>query len=187
MRIVAGKFKSKTIAAPQGGDIRPTSDRVRESLFNILANYFGPVMSECRVLDLFAGTGALGLEALSRGAEHVTFVDTGVEARALLRENTQTFGVAGQSRMLRRDATDLGQIQRIQPCNLIFMDPPYTMGLGEKALQVAWDGGWVAPEAIIVWEEKKGVEVIAPEGFEALDTRTYGDTSIHLFKAPATT
>lgn len=184
MRIVAGKFKSKTIAAPQSNDIRPTSDRVRESLFNILANHFGPVMSGCRVLDLFAGTGALGLEALSRGAEHSTFVDTGVEARALLRENIQNFGVAGQSRMLRRDATDLGQIQRILPCNLVFLDPPYATGLGDKALAAAFEGGWIAPEAIIVFEEQKGVEVAAPEGFELLDERTYGDTVIHLLKAP---
>lgn len=185
MRIVAGKFKSKAIAAPQSNQIRPTSDRVRESLFNILANYFGPVMSDCRVLDLFAGTGALGLEALSRGAEHVTFVDTGVEARALLRENIQNFGVAGQSRMLRRDATDLGQIQRILPCNLVFLDPPYAKGLGDKALAVAHKGGWIAPEAIIAWEEQKGVEISAPEGFDSLDERTYGDTIIRLFKAPA--
>ncbi|WP_027833661.1 16S rRNA (guanine(966)-N(2))-methyltransferase RsmD [Maritalea myrionectae] len=185
MRIVAGKFKSKTIASPQSDDIRPTSDRVRESLFNILANHFGPVMTGTRVLDLFAGTGALGLEALSRGAEHATFVDTGVEARALLRENIQEFGVAGQSRMLRRDATDLGQIQRILPCNLVFLDPPYAKGLGDKALAVAYEGGWIAPEAIVVLEEQKGVEVKAPDGFDLLDERTYGDTMIHLFKAPA--
>ncbi len=178
MRIVAGKYKGKKLFSPETDEIRPTSDRVRESLFNILANHFGPVYHEVRVLDLFAGSGALGIEALSRGAEHVTFVDTGVEARALLRENIQDFGIAGQSRMLRRDATDLGQVQRIPPCNLVFLDPPYGKGLGEKALRAAIDGGWVAEDAIIVWEEAKASELDVPSDIEELDRRTYGDTQV---------
>ncbi len=140
---------------------RTTSARLRigcgESLFNILANHFGPVMTGARVLDLFAGTGALGLEALSRGAEHATFVDTGVEARALLRENIQEFGVAGQSRMLRRDATDLGQIQRILPCNLVFLDPPYAKGLGDKALAVAYEADGSRPKLSWFWKRKRAL------------------------------
>ncbi|MGJ8529523.1 16S rRNA (guanine(966)-N(2))-methyltransferase RsmD [Maritalea sp.] len=178
MRIVAGKFRGKSLHSPETDEIRPTSDRVRENLFNILANHFGPTFHEVRVLDLFAGTGALGLEALSRGAEHATFVDTGVEARALMRENIQDFGVAGQARMLRRDATDLGQVQRIPPCNLVFLDPPYSQGLGEKALAAALAGGWIADDAIIVWEEAKSAEVTIPEGLTELDQRNYGDTKI---------
>lgn len=182
MRIVAGKFRGKKLHSPETDEIRPTSDRVRESLFNILANHFGPAFHEVRVLDLFAGTGALGLEALSRGAEHATFVDTGVEARALLRENIQDFGVAGQARMLRRDATDLGQVQRIPPCNLVFLDPPYNLGLGEKALRAALDGNWIADSAIIVWEEAKAAELTIPEGLEELDRRNYGDTQIAILE-----
>jgi len=182
MRIVAGKFRGKKLHSPETDEIRPTSDRVRESLFNILANHFGPAFHEVRVLDLFAGTGALGLEALSRGAEHATFVDTGVEARALLRENIQDFGVAGQARMLRRDATDLGQVQRIPPCNLVFLDPPYNLGLGEKALRAALDGSWIADSAIIVWEEAKAAELTIPEGLAELDRRHYGDTQIAILE-----
>lgn len=178
MRIVAGKFKGKKLFSPETDEIRPTTDRVRENLFNILSNHFGPVYHEVRVLDLFAGSGALGIEALSRGAEHVTFVDTGVEARALLRENIQEFGVAGQARMLRRDATDLGQVQRIPPCNLVFLDPPYGLGLGEKALRAALDGGWISDDAIVVWEEAKSSEIAIPDGLSELDRRNYGDTQV---------
>lgn len=182
MRIVAGKFRGKKLHTPETDEIRPTSDRVRESLFNILANQFGPAFHQVRVLDLFAGTGALGLEALSRGAEHATFVDTGVEARALMRENIQDFGVAGQARMLRRDATDLGQVQRIPPCNLVFLDPPYNQGLGEKALRAALDGNWISDDAIIVWEESKSAQMTIPEGLTELDCRKYGDTQIAILQ-----
>jgi len=178
MRIVAGKFRGKTLHSPDTDEIRPTSDRVRESLFNILANHFGPAFHGVRVLDLFAGTGALGLEALSRGAEHATLVDTGVEARALMRENIQELGVAGQARMLRRDATDLGQVQRIPPCNLVFVDPPYGKGLGEKSIKVAIEGGWVADDALIILEESKSAEIEIPAGLSEQSRRTYGDTQI---------
>lgn len=179
MRIVAGKFRGKQLLTPQSMDIRPTADRVRESMFNILNSRLGPNLDGLRVLDLFAGTGALGLEALSRGASFAVFVDMGTEARALVRAHIEDMGLGGQTKLLRRDATDLGPVEKFQPFNLIFLDPPYAQGLAEKALQSAITGGWIAPDATIILEERKGVELSLPNDLTVEDTRDYGDTSIH--------
>lgn len=178
MRIVAGKFRGKQLNSPTDDSIRPTSDRVRESVFNILSSRLGPVFTEKRVLDLFAGTGALGFEALSRGAAHVTFVDTGAESRGLIRDHIQAFGAAGITKLLRRDATALGTPGTFGQFDLIFLDPPYAQGLGEKALAELASNGWIAPGATIVWEESSDVEVTIPEGFELEDTREYGAAAI---------
>ncbi len=180
MRIVAGRFRGKTLQSPENADIRPTSDRVRESLFNILASRLGPDLSAARVLDLFAGTGALGLEALSRGASFACFVDNGVAARGLIRGHVEAFGLGGQTKLLKRDATSLGPIERFKPFDLVFCDPPYGKGLGEKALLSALEGGWLSDGALIVLEERKGVEVELPEGLQLMDNRDYGDTTIRL-------
>lgn len=182
MRIVAGKFRGKQLTSPQSQDIRPTSDRVRESLFNILASRIGPNFDGVRVLDLFAGTGALGLEAMSRGAAMCSFVDTGAEARGLIRGHVEAMGLGGKTKVLRRDADDLGRTQSFEPFNLIFLDPPYGKGLGEKALASARAGGWIADDATIVLEEKRGAEVELPEGFSVEDSRDYGDTTIRIIK-----
>ncbi len=178
MRIVAGAFRGKAIGSPPDDSIRPTSDRVRESVFNMLASRLGLDLGGARVLDLFAGTGALGLEALSRGASFAMFVDSGIAARALIRDHIESFGIGGRSKLLKRDATALGPIERFRPFNLVFLDPPYGKGLGEQALASARDGGWLAPEALIVLEEKKGVELALPAGFAVDDMRDYGDTTI---------
>lgn len=185
MRIVAGKFRGKAITPPKGDEIRPTSDRVRESLFNILASRIGPVFEGKRVLDLFAGTGALGLEALSRGAAHAIFVDAGIEARGLIRDHIQSFGVAGQAKLLKRDATSLGHVERFRPFDLVFLDPPYGKGLGEKALVSLRDGEWLSKDAILVLEERADVALDLPEGFVLEDTRKYGDTAIHILSVSA--
>jgi 16S rRNA (guanine966-N2)-methyltransferase len=137
------------------------------------------------VLDLFAGTGALGLEAASRGASGVVFVDNSVEARGLIRGHIEAFGLGGSAKLLRRDATLLGPVERFTPFDLVFLDPPYGKGLGEKALQSAIEGGWLAPGATIVWEEKKGVEVEPPEGFAIKDSRNYGDTTLRFLTGAA--
>ncbi|MEO0791040.1 MAG: 16S rRNA (guanine(966)-N(2))-methyltransferase RsmD [Pseudomonadota bacterium] len=180
MRIVAGRLKGREITAPDGRETRPTSDRVRQSLFNILEHGLDDFsLHAARVIDLFAGSGALGFEALSRGAESVIFVETGMDARAAIRENTTRFALAGQTRVLKRDATDIGPRPRGQPYNLVFLDPPYGQGLGEKALTAVIVGGWLAAGAIIVLEERKGVIVAWPDTCECFDTRTYGDTSVH--------
>ena len=123
--------------------MRPTADRLREALFNILMHAYGDPVTGARVLDLFAGTGALGIEAISRGAAYALFVDDGVEARALLRDNTESLGLGGVTRIFRRDATKLGPAHPLEPFTLAFLDPPYGKGLAEKALASARDGGWL--------------------------------------------
>src|SRR3569623_3542098 len=150
MRIVAGKFRGKTLLSPKDESIRPTADRVREAKFNILASRLGPSLDGRRALDLFAGTGALGREALSRGASNVVFVDIGAEARGLIRDHIEAFGAGGTTKLLRRDATDLGPAGSIRPFDLVFLDPPFGGGLGEQALASARAGGWLAREAAIV-------------------------------------
>ncbi|MHA6298461.1 16S rRNA (guanine(966)-N(2))-methyltransferase RsmD [Devosia sp. CAU 1758] len=183
MRIVAGKFRGKTLISPSDDSIRPTSDRARESMFNILCARLGPVLIGKRVLDLFAGTGALGLEALSRGAEHVTFVDIGAEARGIIRDHIEAFGAAGISKLLRRDATALGKPGTFGQFDLVFLDPPYNQRLGEKALAELAANGWLAPGATIVWEESADAEVTVPDGFILDDTREYGAAAVHFLTA----
>lgn len=176
MRIVGGQHRGRSLTAPKSQGIRPTGDRLRESLFNILAHAYGDPVSGARVLDLFAGTGALGLEALSRGAAFVLFVDDGAEARALQRQNVETLGVAGVTRIFRRDASKLGDAHPNEPFSLVFLDPPYGKGLAEKALASARDGGWLTQDALIVAEESKGAGFTAPDGFEEIERRDYDDT-----------
>src|SRR5206468_838844 len=142
MRIVGGRLRGRTLTAPKSRAIRPTTDRLRQALFNVLAHAYGDPISGARVLDLFAGTGALGLEALSRGAAFALFVDNGAEARALLRENVAALGLGGATRIFRRDATKLGAAHPLEPFSLTFLDPPYGQGLAEKALAAARAGGW---------------------------------------------
>src|SRR5262245_54723789 len=147
MRIVGGRLRGRALAAPKSQDIRPTADRLRESLFNILAHGYGDPANGARVLDLFAGTGALGLEAISRGAAFTLFVDDGAEARSLMRANVDTLGLGGITKIFRRDATKLGDAHPVEPFALVFLDPPYGKGLAEKALASARDGGWLASGA----------------------------------------
>ncbi|AVO38871.1 16S rRNA (guanine(966)-N(2))-methyltransferase RsmD [Pukyongiella litopenaei] len=179
MRIIAGRFRGRALAAVGKGDagahLRPTTDRVRESLFSVLTHL--DVLDGARVLDLFAGTGALGLEALSRGAAQVTFVDDGRAAAALIRRNVDLTGSAGDTALIRRDATRLGACAGAG-FDLVFLDPPYGRGLGHKALAAALAGGWIAPGALVVWEES--TEMAPPEGFALEDRRRYGDTHVTL-------
>jgi 16S rRNA (guanine966-N2)-methyltransferase len=178
MRIVGGRLRSRPIAGPKGSGLRPTADRLRESLFNILQHAYGDPVQGARVLDLFAGTGALGIEALSRGASFALFVDDGVEARALLRQNSESLGLGGISRIFRRDATKLGPAHPIEPFSLVFLDPPYSRGLAEKALVSARERGWLKRKALIVVEEALDAAFKAPEDFEELERRGYDDTEL---------
>jgi len=183
MRIVAGKFRSATIEAPKGLDTRPTSDRVRQALFNVLEHGAPHVEFErCRVLDLFAGSGALGIEALSRGATFALFIEDSADARAVIRRNVEALNLTGISKIFRRDATTLGPAQTLAPFDLIFCDPPYGKGLGEKSLQSAVEGGWAAEGAVVVLEERAGVETLLPGAFEIIDRRDYGETQIIIGK-----
>jgi 16S rRNA (guanine966-N2)-methyltransferase len=176
MRVVGGHLRGRALAAPQSQAIRPTADRLRESLFNILLHAYGDPLSGARVLDLFAGTGALGIEALSRGAAFALFIDESAEARALLRENVAALGLGGTSRIFRRDATKLGPVHPLAPFSLAFLDPPYGQGLAAKALASARAGEWFTPGALIVVEEAANAEFAAPEGFTEAERRRYDDT-----------
>ncbi len=176
MRIVGGRLRGRALAAPKSMAIRPTADRLREALFNILAHAYGDPVAGARVLDLFAGSGALGIEALSRGAAFVLFIDDSAEARALLRENVAALGLGGVSRIFRRDATRLGPAHPLEPFSLAFLDPPYGQGLAEKALASARDGGWFAPDALIVVEEATKANFAAPERFTEVERRRYDET-----------
>ncbi|HEY4981137.1 MAG TPA: 16S rRNA (guanine(966)-N(2))-methyltransferase RsmD [Pseudolabrys sp.] len=176
MRVVGGRLRSRPIAGPKSDGLRPTADRLREALFNILVHAYGDPVMGARVLDLFAGTGALGIEAVSRGAAYVLFVDDGVEARSLLRNNTETLGLGGVTRIFRRDATKLGPVYPLEPFSLAFLDPPYGKGLAEKALAAAHAGGWFVPNALVVVEEAADAGFAAPDGFTELERRRYDDT-----------
>ncbi|MBW8299301.1 MAG: 16S rRNA (guanine(966)-N(2))-methyltransferase RsmD [Hydrogenophaga sp.] len=181
MRIVGGEFRGRVLAAPKSNAIRPTTDRTRESLFNILAHAHPGVLDAPRVLDLFAGPGAVGIEALSRGAKSALFVENSVEGRSLLWQNIDALGLHGRARILRRDATDLGPASNIEPFQLVFADPPYGKGLGEKALFAAHAGGWLAPGAIAILEERADAQVIVDPVFKFIEERSFGDTKMYFF------
>jgi 16S rRNA (guanine966-N2)-methyltransferase len=185
MRIVGGRFRGRTIAAPGGGGTRPTADRTREAVFNILAHAeWSPGLEGRRVLDLFAGSGALGFEALSRGAAFALFVETDAAARGAIRDTIEALGLFGASRLHRRDATDLGA----KPAglgelfDLVFLDPPYARGLGEAALARLKHGGWISEGALAVFE-CGAEETPAPTGFELLDERVYGAAKVLFLRA----
>src|ERR1700760_4645279 len=183
MRVVGGRLKGRNLASPSSRDIRPTADRLRESVFNILIHAYDDPITDARVLDLFAGTGALGIEAVSRGAGFALFVDNGTEARALLRNNVEALGVGGGTKIFRRDATDLGPAHPMEPFALAFLDPPYGKQLAEKGLASARAGRWLKPEALLVVEESKAAAFAAPEGFEELERRAYDDTEFTILRA----
>lgn len=176
MRIVAGRLRGRTVIGPKTDAIRPTSDRVRGAIFNILAHAANGVSIEgARVLDLFAGTGALGLEALSRGAAFCLFVEKSAHARGLIAQNVDAFGLADQAEVRAADAMKLGPAPR-DTFTLVFLDPPYSQGFAEKALAAAAGGGWLASGALIVVEERSDAVIDWPEGFEVMDARRWGDT-----------
>lgn len=186
MRIIAGLHRGTQLSDVGKGDeaahLRPTSDRVRESLFNVLqGGRFGDPIRDRVVLDLFAGTGALGLEALSRGARHVTFVDSGKVAQRLIHDNIAKLKRRADTTILKVDATQIGAGNKDLRAELVFLDPPYAKGLGQLALLAATEGGWICKDALIVWEERTAQ--IAPKGFTTLDQRRYGDTWITFMKA----
>ena len=182
MRIIAGDFRGRPLTPIGKGDqaahLRPTSDRVRESLFSALASR--DVIEGAQVLDVFAGSGALGLEALSRGAAHVTFVDDGRIAQRLISKNIDLLQVAARARLIKRDVCKLEPTDDT-PFDLIFLDPPYGKSMGQKAIEHLAQHGWIAPGAFIVWEES--TSMAPPPGFSLLDQRKYGDTHVTFLEA----
>lgn len=183
MRIVGGQFRGRALKSPSSQAIRPTSDKLRESIFNILVHAYGDPISGARVLDLFAGTGALGCEAMSRGAKFALFVDEGAEARGLIRENVEKLSLTGTTKIFRRDASKLGEIGAMEPFDLVFCDPPYGKGLASIALAGAQAGKWLAPSALLVVEEAVKSEFKPPDGFEELERRKYGDSEIIILRS----
>jgi 16S rRNA (guanine966-N2)-methyltransferase len=185
MRVVGGRLRGRSIASPSSRDIRPTADRLRESLFNILIHAYGDPVGGARVLDLFAGTGALGIEAISRGAAFCLFIDNGAEARALLRQNVEALGLGGVTKVYRRDATALGPVHPHEPFTLAFLDPPYGQGLADKALASLRDGGWLVPGALVVVEEAVAAKLATPDGFDEFERRAYDDTEFVVMRKKA--
>ena len=184
MRIIAGENRGTHLAEVGAGDaaaaLRPTPDRVREALFSMLTSgKHGSLVTGARVLDLFAGTGALGLEALSRGATHCTFVDDGRTALGLIRANILKLRRQNSTQILAVKAAALPPAP--QPCTLIFLDPPYAQGLGASALTAAMAQGWIAPGAVVSWEER--TPQAPPAGFTQLEQRRFGETWVSLMKA----
>ncbi|RUM96167.1 16S rRNA (guanine(966)-N(2))-methyltransferase RsmD [Pseudaminobacter arsenicus] len=182
MRIVGGEFRGRPLATPRTNAIRPTTDRTREALFNVLTHRFADKLRGARVLDLFSGTGALGLEALSRGAAFCMFIEESAEGRGLVRTNVEAFGLQGRTKIFRRDATSLGPAGTVQPFGLVFADPPYGKGLGVAALQSARTGGWLQPGALCVVEEAAAAPFDPGVGFSVIDERNYGETIIRLIE-----
>src|SRR5260370_27148001 len=172
MRVVGGRLKGRNLASPSSRDIRPTADRLRESVFNILIHAYDDPIQETRVVDLFAGTGALGIDAISRGAAFALFVDNGAEARALMRNNVEALGLGGVTKVYRRDATHLGPAHPMEPFSLVFLDPPYRMKLAEEALGSLRTGGWLTLRALLGVELDKAVQFVPLAGFDMVDLHT---------------
>lgn len=184
MRIVGGEHRGKRIVSPATRNTRPTSDRVRESIFNILEHGVeGFTIEGTRVLDLFAGTGALGLEALSRGARFVQFVEDASAARGAIRQNADSLGLIGKCKIWRRDASRLGACAPQSPFDLVFADPPYGKGLAAKALASLVDGGWLAPTAVVVVEESRAAAFSLPKELQIVTERDYADTKVSILQA----
>jgi 16S rRNA (guanine966-N2)-methyltransferase len=185
MRIVAGRLGGRVINGPTDDGIRPTSDRLRETIFNILMHAYDDPVVDAAVIDLFAGTGAMGLEALSRGARKVLFVEEAAQARALIRANVDALGVGGETRVFRRDARRLGAAPPGEKFNLAFLDPPYGRHLAEEALIALREGHWLAADALLLIEESLDAGVELPTGYKLLETRGYGSTKIIFARAHA--
>ncbi|PHS24599.1 MAG: 16S rRNA (guanine(966)-N(2))-methyltransferase RsmD [Robiginitomaculum sp.] len=179
MRISGGQYRGRVLATPPGKNTRPTAGRTRESIFNILDHNDWCTLSAARVIDLFAGSGALGFDALSRGAEFCLFVETDANARGIIRDNIESLGLFGATRIHRRDATDLGKKPAPlgEPFDLVFLDPPYHKDLGEKALAELINGGWLAENTLAIFECAADEDPQTP-GWETLDQRTYGAAKV---------
>ncbi|MEM0899808.1 MAG: 16S rRNA (guanine(966)-N(2))-methyltransferase RsmD [Pseudomonadota bacterium] len=184
MRIVGGQFRGRRLAAPAANDqrTRPTTDRTRETLFNILEHRFGDKVGGARVIDLFAGTGALGCEAISRGASFCLFVEPAGHARALIRKSIETLQLQGVTQLFRRDATRMGPIGTMKPFDVAFADPPYGKGLGDRTLVSLAEGGWLSDSSIVVLEEHAASDVALPDHYVLREQRSLGETKLRFLE-----
>lgn len=182
MRIVGGEFRGRTLATPKSNNIRPTTDRTRESLFNILAHSYPEALDGTRVIDCFAGTGAVGFEALSRGAASALFIETSVEGRSLIQTNIEALGLQGRARIFRRDATLLGKAGTMEPFHFLFADPPYGQQLGDKAFAAIDAGGFLYDGALAILEERASETPDVGKAFQPLEQRAFGDTVMYFYR-----
>lgn len=185
MRITGGRLRGRVLVGPQDDHVRPTSDKVRQALFNLLEHH--PALADfsletTRVLDLFAGTGALGLEAISRGASYCLFIDDSAGSRALLRRNVEALGLTGVTKIWRRNAAELGRLDTLSPFGLAFLDPPYGRGLIVPALDALIEGGWLLPKAVVAAETNESKSIEPARGYALIDRRVYGDTAVSLIR-----
>lgn len=183
MRVTGGDLRGRALAAPEGLGTRPTSDRVREALFNLLAHHdwgFAPLRADTLALDAFGGTGALGIEALSRGASEAVFFEKDRKAQNILRANIEKLKLEKRAVLLPRDVTKPPKAHR--PCDLVFLDPPYRKGLVLQALEALAAQGWIAPRALLIVETAKNEEIEMPENYVSLLERSYGDTALSFFR-----
>jgi 16S rRNA (guanine966-N2)-methyltransferase len=182
MRIVGGRLKGKGLAPPRGASVRPTSDRLRESLFDILAHVYEEPGERTRVLDAFAGTGALGLEALSRGASFALFIDSNVESLSLVRGNLDRLNLTAESEVMRADATKLGRLRNPPAFDLAFLDPPYGKGLASAALASLGAGDWLTRNALAIVEDDRLAEIASAPRFETIESRVYGGSRLSFLR-----
>lgn len=182
MRIIGGSFRGRSISAPKGMVARPTTDRVREALFSMLIARPDVDFDQAKIIDVFAGSGALGLEALSRGANHCLFVEIDADARAAIRGNIETLSLFGSTRIHKRSALALGTLPSSAggPFDIAFLDPPYGEAMVPAALDNLANGGWLRPNAIVIVEQRKGEALPDNVLFTISDNRTYGDTQISI-------
>lgn len=184
MRITAGEHRGRILKVPEGDAVRPTTDKVRQAIFNILRAYDLP--EDAVVMDLFCGTGSLGLESLSRGAVHATFIEKQRDHLRFAQENATAMNIAGQCTFIQKEAAQIGpRAATAEPATLAFLDPPYRLNLLPPALQALHDGGWLADKAIVVCEHEKNAAVAFPAGFTLIDQRPYGDTQISFLRYQA--
>jgi 16S rRNA (guanine966-N2)-methyltransferase len=178
MRVIGGKLKGRVLKGPSSDAIRPTSDRLRETIFDIIMHSFADAIINAKVIDVFAGTGAIAIEALSRGASAATLVDDSAKACALIRQNLAALDLGGMGRLIRRDARKLGASPDGELYDFVFLDPPYGKGLIEPSLIALREGRWLKPGTLIVMEEATTQEIRLPSGFLAIKTRVFSDTKI---------
>jgi 16S rRNA (guanine966-N2)-methyltransferase len=185
VRVVGGEFRGRALVAPAGRDTRPTADRLRQTVFDVLTHAYPDDLRDARVLDLFAGTGALGLEAISRGARYALFVEHGIDARGAIRTNVEALGLTGRTRIFRRDATRLGPAGTVEPFGLVFADPPYGRGLAEQALASAIQGNWLIRGALVVVEEAANSALRPVPGLAELERRSIGEAAVTFLRMNA--
>ncbi|MBA5724217.1 16S rRNA (guanine(966)-N(2))-methyltransferase RsmD [Candidatus Liberibacter sp.] len=181
MQIIGGKFRGRSLYAPKNRSIRPTESRTKESLFNVIMHVYPNALNATRMLDVFAGTGCIGFEALSRGCQYVLFIDNNSESLRLIRKNSTLLNVGKSSDILLRNALYLGNIGDTKPFQILYLDPPYCQGLAQKALDSIDSGGWLEPSALVIIEEHIGVDISVGHAFKFLQKRRYRDTQIHFF------